>query len=117
MKNDTEETEFRKQKSELTTHSIKPIFNSEKIRTVMRENPNIISAEMLADHLNTSVVQINRHLKNEKTTSLKVMKSIKREIALEMYDSGKKVEDIAKRIGYSPRYIKENFLKKTDINA
>ncbi len=102
---------YRKKHAHVGDQPTKPIYNSKRIREVMIENPTIISAEMLAEFLNTSVVQINRHLKKENTTSLKVIKEFKREIAIEMNKEGKSIEEISKRTGYAPRYIKENFLR------
>lgn len=87
------------------------IYNIELISKIIAENPKILSAESLAEHLNTSVVQINRHLKKEGTTSLKVMKQVKKEIALDMYQKGKSTQEISKRTGYSVRFVKTNFLK------
>ena len=102
---------YRKKHLHVSDQPTKTVYSSQIIRQAMAANPNIISAEMLAEYFNTSVVQINRHLKKENTTSLKVMKEFKRETAIEMRNAGKSIEDIAKRTGYAPRYIKENFLK------
>jgi AraC-like DNA-binding protein len=87
------------------------LLDSEMIRNVVLNNSRILSVEHLAEHFNTSVVQLNRHLKKEGLTGLILLKSIKKEIALEMLKDGNSLEQISKRVGYSIRYVKTNFLK------
>jgi AraC-like DNA-binding protein len=89
----------------------KVILNSELVRNEVIKNPKILSVQHLAEHLNTSVVQLNRHLKKEDTSCLKVMNEAKKQIAREMHNKGKTIEQISLRTGYSFRYVKENFLK------
>lgn len=86
-------------------------IDSRMVREVIWKNPNIVSVGQLAEHLNTSVVQLNRHLKKEGLTGLALLKSIMKEIALEMYKNGSSLDEISKRVGYSKRYVKANFLK------
>lgn len=89
----------------------KIIIDKNLVKDVILNNPKILSVGQLAEHLNTSVVQLNRYLKKEKTTGLVQLKSVMNEIAIEMYKNGSSVEEISKRVGYSKRYIKKNFLK------
>ncbi|MCF1191432.1 hypothetical protein LRR18_07535 [Mangrovimonas sp. AS39] len=89
----------------------KTVIEKQVIREVLINNPKILSVGQLAEFLNTSVVQINRHLKNEQTTGLVLLKATMKEIAIDMYDHGNSLEEISKRVGYSKRYVKNNFLK------
>lgn len=99
-----------KNKNELL--SSKKVFTSHMVKEVILNNPQIISVEEIANYLNTSVVQINRHLKKEGVTCLKVVKEAKKQIAQEMHNDGKTLEEIASRTGYSTRYVKTNFLRQ-----
>ncbi len=85
-------------------------MDSKYIRNVVINNPRILSVGQLAEHLDTSVVQLNRHLKKEGLTGLKVLKSIMKGIAIEMYENGSSLDEISKRVGYSKRYVKSKFL-------
>lgn len=87
-------------------------LTSNKIRDLIYEKPQIKSVQNLSDFLKISSVQINRDLKGENITALKLMKSVKKEISKEMFENGKSVEEISKRVGYSMRYVKENFLNQ-----
>lgn len=87
-------------------------LTSNKIRDLIYEKPQIKSVQHLSDFLKISSVQINRDLKGENITALKLMKSVKKEISKEMFENGKSVEEISKRVGYSMRYVKEKFLNK-----
>jgi AraC-like DNA-binding protein len=89
----------------------KIIIDKQLVRNVVKNNPKILSVGQLAEYLATSVVQLNRNLKKENTTSLMLLKSTMKEIAIEMYNNGSSLEEISKRVGYSKRYIKNNFLK------
>ena len=71
---------------------------------------NIISVEELANQLNISKVQLNRKLAKKGTSGLKVLKNCKRKIAKELFTKGVPIKNISKQLGYSIRYIKENFL-------
>jgi hypothetical protein len=75
----------------------------------------ILSVEDLANHLDISKVQLNRKLSKYNTTALKVLKYGKKEIAKEMYTNGLPLEKISKRTGYSIRFVKENFLKDSEL--
>lgn len=101
----------RKLKSSLSDVRKKASIDSELIRTVIKAHPEILSVGQLAEFFDTSVVQLNRNLKREGLTALVLLKSIMKEVALEMHSKGSSPDDISKRVGYSVRYIKANFLK------
>jgi len=86
-------------------------FDIEYLEMLIRKNHKIKSVNDLADHLNTSVVQLNRKLKEQNTKPLVILQNVKKDLCIEMFDQGAKLSEIAKRVGYSERYIKENFLK------
>lgn len=93
------------------TRSKEKKFNLENLQKLIEQNPNIKSVSDLAEHLDTSAIQLNRKLKKLNTTPLKVLQKVKKEICIEMFDRGEVISKISKRVGYSERYIKENFLK------
>lgn len=101
---------FFKRKSSLNKYFIREKITSNMIRDLIYEKPQIKSVGHLCDFLNISSVQLNRDLKRENIKALKLIKSIKREIAIEMFENGKSLEEISKRVGYSVRYVRENFL-------
>lgn len=84
------------------------------VKLSIYQNESIKSVEDIARHFNTSVSQVNRRLKLEKTSPLKCLKETKREIVIQMSKDGKSIEEMAKRVGYSNRYIREKFLKKME---
>ena len=104
---------FKSVKRELLHTINRKSYDSKMLKEIIYNNPKIISVEQVAQYLNTSVVQINRHLKKEETTCLKVVKDVKKQIAREMHEKGVSLDVISKRVGYSQRYVKENFLKKS----
>ena len=55
----------KKRKDNIYGYQKKVILDSEIIRNTVRENPGILSVEHLAEHFNTSAVQLNRYLKKE----------------------------------------------------
>lgn len=93
-------------------HRDRQKFDIEYLEKLIRKNHKIKSVNDLADHLNTSVVQLNRKLKKQNTKPLVILQKVKKDICIEMFDQGAKLSEIAKRVGYSERYIKENFLRK-----
>ena len=93
------------------TRSKEKEFDLVNLQKLIEQNPKIKSVSDLAEHLDTSVIQLNRKLKKQNTTPLKVLQKVKKEICIEMFDRGVEISKISKRVGYSERYIKENFLK------
>ena len=81
----------------------------EFIEQVIKDKKTL-SVEDLANHLNISRVHLNRKLSKYDTTALKVLKQYKNKKANELYKNGVPLEKISKQLGYSKRYIKENFL-------
>jgi AraC-like DNA-binding protein len=108
---------FRKRTAELVIQPVKaPVISPEALRDLIRAHPELITVQALADKLNTSVVQLNRKLKKYNDTPLNLMQDVKREIAKEMQAGGYTMDEIARRTGYSKRYIRENFLNtKNDV--
>jgi AraC-like DNA-binding protein len=102
----------KRKQLEIFYTSKKVPINSDTIQKAIREHPKIQSVSLLAEHFNTSVVQINRYLKKENLTGLMLLKSIMRDIAREMHKKGHTIAEISKRVGYSERYIKSKFLKE-----
>ena len=92
----------------------KKSLDSGMIRNILITNPKILSVGQLAEYLNTSVVQLNRNLKKEKLTALTLLRSVMKEIAVEMYQNGSSLDEISKRVGYSKRYVRSKFLKERD---
>ena len=86
-------------------------YNLAFLEELIRENPRIQSVNDLADNLGTSTVQLNRKLKKQGTTPGKLMNKVKRDIARGLYEQGTPAEEIAQKVGYSVRYIKERFLR------
>lgn len=101
----------KKQQLDMYYPRRKVVLNSNLIREAVMDNPKLLSVSLIAEHFNTNVVQINRQLKKEELTGLKLLKSIMKEIAVEMYRQGYSLDEISKRVGYSNRYIKSKFLK------
>ncbi len=102
---------FRKnKKSKLKAFSPAKI-TSESVKALITNNESIKSVEGVAQFFNTSVSQVNRRLKLENTTPLLCLKEVKKEIAIKMIEEENSIEEIAKRVGYSKRYIKEKLLK------
>jgi AraC-like DNA-binding protein len=76
-------------------------------------NPSIKSVEDLAIELDVSIPTLITKIK--KLTGLSVLeflKQCKKKIAIDLYENNVTIEEIAKRVGYSVRFVKTNFLKK-----
>lgn len=86
-------------------------ISTSNIEKIMLEDPKLLSVKDVANYYDTSVSQISRKLLNEGETPLHLIKEIKRKIAIQMVKEEKSLEEIAKRVGYSKRYVRENFLK------
>ncbi|WP_156112498.1 hypothetical protein [Lacinutrix jangbogonensis] len=90
--------------------NLKHTISSEIIIQIIEDKPKVISVENLAEYLNTSVVQINRNLKRENTTALKILIIAKKKITSDMLKEGASIKEISKRVGYSERYVKEKLI-------
>jgi AraC-like DNA-binding protein len=92
----------------------KEIFdNMESIYQIIKLNPGIKSVEDLADYIGVSSPTLISKIKRQTGANpLTFLKESKKNIAIELFNEGVSVEEIAKRIGYSVRYIKSNFLNK-----
>jgi AraC-like DNA-binding protein len=91
---------------------INPTISALSIEKLMLEDESIKSVDDIARAFETSVSQINRKLKQEGQMPLGLLKKIKQQIVDQMIKDGKSIADIAKRVGYSKRYVREHFLKK-----
>lgn len=88
-------------REEITVSTVKlAIFQDESIKSV----------NDIALHFNTSISQVNRRLKLENTSPLECLKETKQKIITQMKQEGKSIEEMTKRVGYSKRFIRENFL-------
>lgn len=107
---------FRKNRKSISLDKAHNITREEitfaSVKQIILQNESIKSVEDIARYYSTSVSQVNRRLKLEKTSPLKCLKETKREIVIQMKKDGKSIEEMSKRVGYSKRYIKENFLKE-----
>jgi len=88
----------------------KSTINPETIRLIVKENPQLISVESIAEYFETSTVQLNRILKKYNTSGLALLKEIKQDIVKDLVGQGKSIEEISQRVGYSVNYIKRNLL-------
>ena len=86
------------------------VIDAESIVELVRNNKSILSVQHIADNYDTTVTQLNRVLKKENTIALTLLKSVKKNIAIEMYEEGKSLEEISKRVGYSIRFVREKLL-------
>ena len=88
----------------------KTLINSATIAELIKIDESILSVSDIASYYNTSVTQLNRKLKKENTKALALLKEIKSDVAKEMLKKGKSLDDIAKRTGYTKRYVREKLL-------
>ena len=86
------------------------VIDAESIVELVRNNKSILSVQHIADNYDTTNTQLNRVLKKENTIALTLLKSVKKNIAIEMYKEGKSLEEISKRVGYSIRFVSEKLL-------
>ncbi|MDG1275862.1 MAG: helix-turn-helix domain-containing protein [Algoriphagus sp.] len=66
----------------------------------------IFTVENLAEYLETNPVQLNRNFKKMGTTPGKFLKKVKLKQAQEFHKSGLSLEEIASKIGYSVKFLK-----------
>ena len=86
------------------------VIDAESVVELVRNNKSILSVQDIADNYDTSITQLNRLLKKENTIALTLLKSVKKNIAIEMYEEGKSLDEISKRVGYSIRFVREKLL-------
>ncbi len=104
----------KRKKAVIDAESIPEKITPEVIEQIIRNNEKVISVQALAEHLDTSIVQLNRKLKSFGTTPLIAMQEAKKKLAREMHQAKEPIEKIARRTGYSTRYVKEHFLSDTE---
>jgi AraC-like DNA-binding protein len=83
----------------------------EIIREFISKNEDIVSVEILVQKLKISKSHLTKILAKHNSSPLLILKEVKKEKAVEMFNQGLEIEKIAKNIGYSTKYIKTNFLK------
>ena len=86
------------------------VIDNESVVELVRKDKSILSVQDIADNYDTSITQLNRLLKKENTIALTLLKSVKKDIAIEMYEEGKSLDEISKRVGYSIRFVREKLL-------
>ena len=67
----------------------------------------LFTVEVLAAHMQTNTVQLNRIFKKFNTTPGKFLKEVKIRHAKTLLQSGVLLEDVAVQVGYSPRLLKQ----------
>ncbi|MDZ7645704.1 MAG: helix-turn-helix domain-containing protein [Cytophagales bacterium] len=67
----------------------------------------LFTVEALAAHLQTNTVQLNRMFKKFSTTPGKFLKDVKIRHAKDLLTSGVVLEEVALRVGYSPKLLKQ----------
>ena len=102
---------YKIKKSIVEQRFIETQLSETYLKEIIMSKKNILSVSDLAEELKTSTVQLNRKLARSNISALNILKETKKEIALEMYKNGNSISSISKRVGYSERFIKENFLK------
>jgi AraC-like DNA-binding protein len=104
---------LRKSKKEIKKVAKRDVFENENaIYELIANKPSIKSVEDLALELDVSIPTLITKIK--KLTGLSVLdylKQCKKKIALDLYEKNISIEEIAKRVGYSTRFVKTNFLK------
>lgn len=74
-------------------------------------NEKLLTVEGLAEYLDTNPVQLNRNFKKLGITPGKFLKKVKLGQARKMLKDGQQLEAIAKSIGYSVNFLKEELQK------
>lgn len=102
---------YKNKKNIIQQRIIEARFSESFLKEMIKKDKKILSVTDLADAVGLSTVHLNRKLSKSNITALEIMKEAKKELALQLYESGVSIDDISKRIGYSKRYIKAHFLK------
>ncbi len=88
-------------------------YTEEFFYALLDKNPHILSLNDLSEELNVSLPTLHAKIKNiSQLSPLQFLIQIKKKIALDLYHQGESMENIAKRTGYSVRYVKSKLLKK-----
>lgn len=70
-------------------------------------NEKLLTVEALAEYLETNPVQLNRNFKKFGITPGKFLKKVKLKQAKIMLKEGQSIEEVAKYIGYSTKFLKD----------
>jgi AraC-like DNA-binding protein len=73
----------------------------------------LVSVEALALHYQTNTVQLNRQFKQLGTTPGKFLKKVKISWANQLLKEGVELDEVARRVGYSSRLLKNEFGPKS----
>ncbi|SEJ21195.1 hypothetical protein SAMN05192553_102947 [Cyclobacterium xiamenense] len=73
----------------------------------------LISVDALALHYDTNTVQLNRQFKRFGTTPGKYLKKVKISWANRLLKDGVALDEVARRVGYSPKLLKQEFDQKS----
>lgn len=65
------------------------------------------SVEVIANHLNTNTVQLNRNFRDFNITPGKFLKNVKLKLAKQLLKEGKSLDEVADAIGYSRRFLRK----------
>lgn len=102
----------RKNKTKISINQKEIFENLNLIYEIIKTNPSIKSVEDLAIYIGVSPPTLITKIKKQTGSSpLIFLKDCKKRIANELINEGFSIEEVAIRIGYSVRYIKNNFLK------
>lgn len=76
-----------------------------KIRKIWKKKPDEISCnvEQMANHLNVSSRTLQRRLKDECTCYLTLQDSARLDLTLDLFSTGKSVEEVSEALGFSDR--------------
>jgi AraC-like DNA-binding protein len=98
---------FRRSKKSMVNSSLsnKSVWDLNDLENQILEQ-RIFTVENLAEYLETNPVQLNRNFKKMGTTPGKFLKKIKLKQAQEFLKSGLSLEEIASKIGYSVKFLK-----------
>lgn len=83
----------------------------DSLKELIINDPTVVSISDLSDKVSISQVHLNRLVKTFGTTPGQILRDTKQQIAIEMWKDGVSLEKISKRVGYSSRYVRENFIK------
>jgi AraC-like DNA-binding protein len=76
-----------------------------QIRNIWKKKPDEISCniEQMANHLNISSRTLQRRLKDEGTCYLTLQDSARLDLTLNLFSSGRNVEEVSEALGFSDR--------------
>ncbi|SMD42808.1 AraC-type DNA-binding protein [Aquiflexum balticum DSM 16537] len=105
---------FRKlyARRKINLHQKSRFYSLEQIQNDIIEH-KLISVELLASFYETNTVQLNRQFKNFGITPGKFLKTVKISWANQLLKEGVELDEVARRVGYSSRLLKNEFGHKS----